>query len=92
MGHGGSRNEGVQEGKQSVRTGLLLILAESRRSGLVREKAGTFSENALSELTASRTSPLLRPAGRSLKATLFGLLKICVMSAKRINESQALGY
>ncbi|PBP82356.1 hypothetical protein CCL22_12965 [Pseudomonas syringae] len=75
-------------------TGLLLILAESRRSGLVREKAGTFSdsENALSELTASRTSPLLRPAGRSLKATLFGLFKICAMSAKRINESQALGY
>ncbi len=26
-----------------------------------------------------------------LKATLFGLFKICVMSAKRINESQALG-
>ncbi|AQX61824.1 hypothetical protein BUE60_25655 [Pseudomonas syringae pv. actinidiae] len=53
-------------GFRSVRTGLLLILAESRRSGLVREKAGTFSENALSELTASRTSPLPRPSGKSL--------------------------
>ncbi|AVB22502.1 hypothetical protein BKM03_27285 [Pseudomonas avellanae] len=37
---------------------LLLILAKGRGSGLVRERAGIFSENASTEIPSSRTSPL----------------------------------
>ncbi|KPX84287.1 hypothetical protein ALO64_100714 [Pseudomonas meliae] len=49
----------------------LLILAESHRSGLVRERAVTSAGDVSPEIKLSRTSSLPRPAGRSLNATIY---------------------
>ncbi|AAZ35384.1 hypothetical protein PSPPH_4412 [Pseudomonas savastanoi pv. phaseolicola 1448A] len=55
----------------SLYTSPLWILAESRRSGLVRERAVTSAGGVLPEIKLSRTSSLPRPAGRSLNATIY---------------------
>ncbi|MCF5162890.1 hypothetical protein GIW45_01960 [Pseudomonas congelans] len=54
-----------------------MILAEGRGSELVRERSGINAESASSEIPSSRTSPLLRPAGRILKAPCSWLVRTC---------------
>ncbi|PPS34046.1 hypothetical protein BVY11_05985 [Pseudomonas amygdali pv. morsprunorum] len=46
-------------------------MAESRRSGLVRERAVTSAGDVSPEIKLSRTSSLPRPAGRSLNTPIF---------------------
>ncbi|RMO68040.1 hypothetical protein ALQ36_103355 [Pseudomonas syringae pv. primulae] len=55
----------------SLYTSPLLILAEGRRSGLVREKAVTSAGDVSPGIKLSRTRSPPRPAGRSLNATIY---------------------